>query len=200
MATTQTELSTKDRIFMTAAQLFGTYGYERVSIRQICEEVGVGKPTLYYYFKDKETLLEELIDYAIELGQKLLQEFLNPEDNYPARLLGIIRTHQAYVKRYPYFIRFITMLNLSALPDRIRQKMIMIHRNRYNQTRDFFQEGIQLGHIPRDIDLNVLIASFLGTINQLVFMDIFAPVEYQFDDNKVHHLYQLWTQRIFNQS
>ncbi len=195
----QTELSTKDRIFMTAAQLFGTYGYERVSIRQICEEVGVGKPTLYYYFKDKETLLEELIDYAALLGQNLFQEFLSPGDDYLTRFRGIIRLNQAYVKRYPYFIRFITMLNLSALPERIRLKMITIYRTRYNQIQDFLLEGRDLGYVPEDIDLHVLVTSFLGSINQLIFMDIFAPAEYQFDDGKVEHLYRLWAERIFHQ-
>ena len=39
-----------------ATALFDQKGYAAVSMREICAACGVTKPTLYYYFADKETL------------------------------------------------------------------------------------------------------------------------------------------------
>lgn len=39
-----------------AEELFAQKGYAAVSIREICAATGITKPTLYYYFVDKESL------------------------------------------------------------------------------------------------------------------------------------------------
>ena len=192
--------STKDRIFTTAAQLFGTYGFERVSIRQICEAVGVGKPTLYYYFRDKESLLEELIDYSTQLGENLLSEFIPPQADFLSRFYGIIKIHQAYVKRYPYFVRFFTVLNVLSLPERIRQKVIDIQKNRFSRAQEFFSEGKQLGIIPPELDINLLVISFTGTIHHMIFLEIYGSQEQGFTDQRVEQFYSLWKDRIFKRT
>ena len=190
---------TKSRIFLTAAQLFSTHGYERVSIRQICEAVGVGKPTLYYYFKDKETLLEELIDFARRLGEKLLQEFVESRSDYLEQLYGIIKTQQAFVQRYPNFVRFFIVLNLFSLPERIRQQVISIQQERYNYMRDFFRQGQELAIVPSSLDVDLLTISFLGTINLMIVLEIFHPERRIFSEEKIEQLFNLWKSRILTQ-
>ncbi len=44
-----------------ASQLFEQRGYAAVSMREICAACGVTKPTLYYYFADKEALYVETL-------------------------------------------------------------------------------------------------------------------------------------------
>ncbi len=191
---------TKSRIFLTAAELFSTHGYERVSIRQICEAVGVGKPTLYYYFKDKETLLEELIDFSRQLGEKLLREFVDNESDYLRRLHGILKVQQAFVRRYPNFVRFFIVLNIFSLPERIRQKVIGIQQERYNFMREFFLQGREQGIVPPELDVDLLTTSFLGTINLMIVLEIFHPERGVFSDSKLEHLYHLWKDHILKKN
>ncbi len=54
---------TKAKIFQAMYQLMAEQGYEKTSTNQICDLVGVKKPTLYYYFKSKEDLLIEFINF-----------------------------------------------------------------------------------------------------------------------------------------
>lgn len=50
-------MNTKETILTTAIDLFSRSGYEAVGIQQICTASGITKPSLYYHFGNKETLL-----------------------------------------------------------------------------------------------------------------------------------------------
>lgn len=59
------------RILDVAAQLFMQRGYRAVSINDILQAAGVTKPTLYYYFKDKEELF-------VQMGLRVLVAMSQP--------------------------------------------------------------------------------------------------------------------------
>jgi len=46
-----------NRILAMAWRLFQQKGYKGVTIDEICSGCGLTKPTLYYYYRDKEGLL-----------------------------------------------------------------------------------------------------------------------------------------------
>ena len=45
---------TRERILDTALDMFIERGYDKTSLREIAERVGVTKPALYYHFSSKE--------------------------------------------------------------------------------------------------------------------------------------------------
>ncbi|MBV5350315.1 helix-turn-helix transcriptional regulator, partial [bacterium] len=51
-----TENVNAERILQDGWELFQQKGYRGVSVDEICLRCGITKPTLYYYFKDKENL------------------------------------------------------------------------------------------------------------------------------------------------
>lgn len=55
-------MSTRDKIMDVALHMFSERGYEAVSIRDICGEVGIKESTLYYHFKNKKDILDSLIE------------------------------------------------------------------------------------------------------------------------------------------
>jgi AcrR family transcriptional regulator len=63
MNNTTTELTgdTRARIQQVALNLFTEQGYEKTSLREIAEHLGVTKAALYYHFKSKEELFESFI-------------------------------------------------------------------------------------------------------------------------------------------
>lgn len=46
----------RQRLLHSALRLFTQRGFAATSVREICEQAGVTKPVLYYYFKSKEGL------------------------------------------------------------------------------------------------------------------------------------------------
>ena len=64
--------NSRDAILNTAIFLFSQKGYEGVGVQEICERAGITKPTLYYFFKSKQGLLQAIADSkGAELLQKL---------------------------------------------------------------------------------------------------------------------------------
>src|ERR1039457_770640 len=48
---------TRQRIQAVALELFAEQGYEKTSLREIAERLGVTKAALYYHFKSKEAIV-----------------------------------------------------------------------------------------------------------------------------------------------
>jgi AcrR family transcriptional regulator len=69
---------TKERIFDESLELFSKKGYEAVSVREIAREVGIRESSIYNHYKNKEAILDAIIDYfKIELATSGTP----PEDN-----------------------------------------------------------------------------------------------------------------------
>ncbi len=72
---------TRSRLREVALQLFAEQGYEKTSLREIAERLGVTKAALYYYFKSKEDIVRSLVeDYYTELDELVAWARTQPRD------------------------------------------------------------------------------------------------------------------------
>ena len=71
---------TRERILDVALELFNEHGYDKTSLREIAEQLGVTKAALYYHFEKKEDILLELHLRLHELGRSALDR-LDTLDN-----------------------------------------------------------------------------------------------------------------------
>jgi AcrR family transcriptional regulator len=53
---------TRQRIQSVALELFAEQGYDKTSLREIAERLGVTKAALYYHFKSKEDIVASLVE------------------------------------------------------------------------------------------------------------------------------------------
>jgi AcrR family transcriptional regulator len=60
------ETGTRERILHSAARLLAESGGEPVSTRAVCSAAGVGAPTLYHHFGDKDGLLDAVVAYGFD--------------------------------------------------------------------------------------------------------------------------------------
>src|SRR5476651_1549828 len=72
--------STRERILDTALELFNEQGYDKTSLREIAERVGVTKAALYYHFERKEDIFIELHLRLHDLGRGILDQLDTLED------------------------------------------------------------------------------------------------------------------------
>jgi AcrR family transcriptional regulator len=54
--------TTRDRIRAVAVELFTERGYEKTSLREIADRVGITKASLYYHYPSKQTLLLAIME------------------------------------------------------------------------------------------------------------------------------------------
>ncbi len=69
----------KAQIIATAQQLFFQEGYEKTSVAQIIDTVGIAKGTFYHYFPSKEALLEELVTTMMAPVMASLEDILDDQ-------------------------------------------------------------------------------------------------------------------------
>ncbi len=63
MSTTQSPRSdTRARIITVALELFAEHGYEKTSLREIADRLGVTKAALYYHFKTKDDIVHGIVE------------------------------------------------------------------------------------------------------------------------------------------
>lgn len=65
---------TRETIRDVALELFSTNGYEKTSLREIAERVGVTKASLYYHFPSKQALLAAIVEPLIEGWRAIVAE------------------------------------------------------------------------------------------------------------------------------
>ena len=56
-------MNTKEKIFDVALDLFSKKGYDSVSLREIAEEVGIKKSSIYSHYASKEAILIDIFLY-----------------------------------------------------------------------------------------------------------------------------------------
>jgi AcrR family transcriptional regulator len=61
-AGTATRTGTRERVQKVALELFAEQGYDKTSLREISERLGVTKAALYYHFKSKEDIVRSFTD------------------------------------------------------------------------------------------------------------------------------------------
>jgi AcrR family transcriptional regulator len=72
--------STRERILDVALELFNEQGYDKTSLREIADRLGVTKAALYYHFERKEDILLELHLRLHALGRDLLDRLDEVDD------------------------------------------------------------------------------------------------------------------------
>src|ERR1700691_1913455 len=72
--------STRERILDVALELFTRQGYDKTSLRDIAERLGITKAALYYHFERKQDILLELHLRLHALGREVLEQLEQLED------------------------------------------------------------------------------------------------------------------------
>jgi AcrR family transcriptional regulator len=82
--------NTKKSIFETAVRLINEFGYQNISVSQICDKVGIAKGTFYVHYKSKEDIIREsyylsMEDFILPKYEKFVQE--NPDSTIKQRMM-----------------------------------------------------------------------------------------------------------------
>lgn len=67
-------MDTKQKILDVSLKLFSENGYESVSIRDICGYVKIKESSIYYHFKNKRSIINELINMFEEKANNMMNE------------------------------------------------------------------------------------------------------------------------------
>jgi len=155
----------KSQILEAAASIFQEKGYERASLQDIANKVGLTKATLYHYFKHKHDLLfainYESITHAIDRMSHILKLSIAPRDKIN---LAFQQHFSFYLNNYPYLA---VMLHekTDQLPINIEQSIKSNFRQYILLWENLIKEGVDAGIFREDLDIKIMTWSAIGMCN-----------------------------------
>lgn len=150
-------------IFETAARLFAQRGYSRTSIRDLAEDLGLQKSSLYHYFDSKEDLLHRLLDDIMEQALTRIEELCGQPMSPLEKLTAFMRlyTHVYAGDRY----RLTLLVNeLDCLPPE-RRELVVAKQRRYVTAIKGILAELKGAGLLVDLPLPVLVFAFFGMVH-----------------------------------
>lgn len=152
---------TRQAIIRAAVQLFGDQGYERTSIEQLARAAGIGKGTIYSYFKTKSEIFLAYGEDELEFLYKRLAEESDPDTPLSDQLLTLLIGLFRYVMKNKEFGRILMRervfpkeLTLEKSQDLDNRHLEMLNR--------MFRRAQERGELRPDADLFFTAAHFYG--------------------------------------
>ena len=122
--------STRERIQQIAIALFSELGYERTSLREIAERLGVTKAALYYHFKTKEEIAASFFDsYAADVDRvcewgEAQPRTIETKRELLRRYAEVIHSHGQILRFQQYNQAALTRLDRGSI---FRQRNLRLH-------------------------------------------------------------------------
>ncbi len=136
-----------------AGILFGKYGIKSMTMDSLAEELGISKRTIYERFKDKDTLLIEVVMYYKNLTQQEALRLIDQSDNAVEALFRIIKmTIDQMMRMSPAFFHDFKKYHQKVFkqfsePGEIRD---------FSMTRRLLEKGIEQEVFRDDINLEIV--------------------------------------------
>jgi AcrR family transcriptional regulator len=134
----------RHEIFDASVHLFFEKGFRETSMREIAEAAGMGKSTLYDYFKTKDEILlwgveDQILDLTV-----VAQKIVNQSNSALERLRQIMKNHLEYlIANKEFYLRLSFEVQRLAIES---QKRIQEKRHLYQDLiRRLIDDGIQEG-------------------------------------------------------
>jgi TetR/AcrR family transcriptional regulator, cholesterol catabolism regulator len=135
--------SPKGRILRAAAHLFRTRGYDRTTVRELADAVGILSGSLFHHFSSKEKILEEVMAEVIELNTSRLEQGLSFARSPQARLRALIQSELVSIHGETGEAMSLLFLEWRNLPPEAQQRLLAM-RDRYEA---YWLESLEaMGH------------------------------------------------------
>ncbi|MFG3493671.1 TetR/AcrR family transcriptional regulator [Streptomyces sp. NPDC047928] len=159
--------ATRTKLYEAAVTLIAEQGFSATTVDEIAERAGVAKGTVYYNFKSKTELFEELLRHGVGLLTASLrsaaEETAERGGTKVEALDAMIRAGLVFIDRYPAF----TQMYVAELwrTNRAWQSTLMVVRQEaVAVVETVLREGVAAGELSREIDIPLTAAALVGMV------------------------------------
>ena len=141
---TKDEMSVKhEHIVEAAIKRFSHFGIHKTTLAEIAEDTGISKPSLFYYFNDKRSLLEAV-------GRKIINEFLQGYEvvlksakSVDEGLSSFIDVKRQYFKKYSLLALQADSLEMHKMSPDLTEAIDHARNKTEQLLSDLLERGIQ---------------------------------------------------------
>lgn len=160
---------TQKKIFDAAIKVISASGYNKSTMDEIAENAGVAKGTLYYNFKSKEEIFNEIVKVGIEYLTNEIKEINSNEIEPIIKLQKICRFQLSFF----YMNKDLVKVVLSQLwgDDNRQIELRNMIREYIEYIKCIIEDGIEHENIKKEDSL-ILAHAFFGSIVSTAIYDL----------------------------
>ncbi len=159
------------KILKTAFNLMGKKSVKDVSMQEIAAACNITKPSLYYYFKDKDELCYTIIRYVLDEQNKRMKKYFEQSLSLKDILVDIFqKTYKEKEKKSLEF--FLHMIDYVKGVPALEKKFKPLKEENDKLIKDLFEREAKNKNIAQN---NVELACYL--FEACLFHIVFAPVK-----------------------
>lgn len=178
-------------IIETAKKLFQTKEYERVTIQEIMNTLGIAKGTVYHYFSSKEKLLEAVVEDIINKNiEQMEMRVKKTKGNALKKLKALIETGNIS-SLYANILKGLHCPGNETLHTRLLSKTLIKQAPLYAQ---FIKQGCEEGIFKTNTPLES--AEFILSATQFLLDRGFYPWQEEDLNRRIRSLPNLITQQL----
>lgn len=165
------------QILESAREQFLLHGFSKVTTGEIAAELGISKKTLYQYFRSKEEIVEQVVDFTLREIKSGIEDILADE-----KLPFIEKLERSLFflsNQIPRLVRKPLLQDIQKKMPQLwkrvadfREKMIL------SKFSDLIREGVQQGIFRPDLRQPVVVLIYLNTIQALINPETLSAVPY----------------------
>ena len=163
----------RTRILLAAVKVFSEKGFHHAKVEEIAERAGVGKGTVYEYFKSKEELFAEMFKAGTTFYMQKLTDELNNTKSAADKILKIIDIHFRFMTDHRDLARLIMQEHREVgkyLSDFMHEQRMA----KIKMLESIVTDGIKQGEIEV-VNPHVTAALIFGMIMAASGMYVFSP-------------------------
>ncbi len=157
------EPDVRKRILAEATHLFAHKGYGSTSVREVVACAGVTKPTLYYYFENKEALYVEAVKAQIALMSDLVRRAMSTSGTVRDRFRAFVEQYVRVALSNRDGVRLAMTATSPSTDERPEIDLMTIHRETLGPLECLLAEGLQAGEIRANLAPRFAVIALVGS-------------------------------------
>jgi AcrR family transcriptional regulator len=129
-------------IINATRNLIGRKDFDEISMDEIAKEIGLGKSTLYLYFKNKESLYFAIVLRGIKIWDEMVKNGVNTSDSGLEMLISYKNVNNEFSNRYPEY--FSLLYSPTSIKKQFNMEK-MENSQEFQEVRTIFKEILQVG-------------------------------------------------------
>jgi TetR/AcrR family transcriptional regulator, cholesterol catabolism regulator len=129
---TENAVARRDELINASAKLFNKLGFQRTTVRNIAEEIGITSGSIFYHFDNKEQLLEAVIEHGMTSGLSIVETQLSELTGPLSRFHGLVLSHLLALNGPPGDAHNVSFREWGSLSQKARNRLRAVNEQYRN--------------------------------------------------------------------
>ena len=158
----------QQEIIETAIAIIAEGGVQDLTVKNIASRIGISEPALYRHFENKLAILEAIMDHFSTWSHSTMNDITESALSPTDKVRELFRRYTHYFSTSPATSAVLFSEEIFRYESSLSYTMMSIMKHAESTIRGIMEEGVSVGAFRRDVPVEHLILTTLGTLRLLV--------------------------------